>query len=516
MNWESQQEGQHVLVRALFLRVLGLVYAIAFLSLWVQIEGLIGSQGILPVADWLEGLRQQAGSVPWWALPTLCWLDASDLALHLLCGIGALCGLLLMAGVAPALMLVLAWVFYLSLALAGQAFLSFQWDSLLLETGFLALLWAPLAYRLSWGGRARPSRAVLWLLRLLLFRLMFSSGLVKLLSGDLAWRELAALSHHYQTQPLVSWTSWYAHQLPDGMHMVAVALMFFIELVVPFCIFLPRIWRAWGALPLLLLQVLIGLTGNYGFFNLLSAALCISLLDDGLVRRLGGFCSAVMARLWPRAQVGGITRGWSTWPGRLWPRAQVVSTDRMGREWPRWFVWPLSVFVLLCGARQLTSTAQLDWPWPPFIAEMQTWTRPFYLVNHYGLFAVMTTERLEIVIEGSADGEEWKPYAFRYKAGAVEQMPAFVQPHMPRLDWQMWFAALRSWRDYPWFSQLMLRLLEGSPPVLDLLQHNPFPDGPPVYVRARLYDYRFTAWGEAGWWSRREKGLYAPALSLRR
>jgi hypothetical protein len=442
-----------------------------------------------------------------------------------------------MAGVVPVLMLALAWVFYLSLVLAGQAFLSFQWDSLLLETGFLALLWAPLVCRLGWSGRARVSKAVLWMLRLLLFRLMFSSGLVKLLSGDPTWSGLTALSYHYQTQPIVSWTSWYAHQLPDGMQMVSVVLMFFVELVVPFCVFLPRIWRAGGALPLLLLQLLIGLTGNYGFFNLLSAALCVVLFDDGLLRRLGRACAAGGRRVWSRAWgrfVQGANRAAGDEEGEVVGVADTATLagvaesstqtgsveargmDREGREWPHWFVWPLSVFVLLCGARQLTNTARLDWPWPAFLVEMQTWTRPFYLVNHYGLFAVMTTQRLEIVIEGSADGQEWQPYAFRYKVGAVDRVPAFVQPHMPRLDWQMWFAALRSWRDYPWFSQFMMRLLEGSPTVLNLLEHNPFPDRPPVYVRARLYDYCFTAWGEAGWWFRREKGLYAPALSLRR
>lgn len=468
---------EYALVRALFLRLMGLVYASAFISLWVQIEGLVGSGGILPVAPFLESIRARAGEAVWWALPTLCWFDASDLMLHLLCGVGLAAGLCTMVGAAPAVALFIAWICYLSLTIAGQAFFSFQWDILLLEAGFLSMLWAPLTLRPRWVW-ADPSRMVVWLLRVLLFRLMFSSGLVKLVSGDTTWRELTALTFHYQTQPLPAWTSWFAHQLPAGLHAVAAGSVLFIELVVPFCIFAPRRWRIAGAVGLVFLQLVIGLTGNYGFFNLLSAGLCLSLLDDQSLRR--------------------------------WLRFEAMP----GRNWPRGLLWPVAVLLLLLGTFQLSRTAQLAWPWPVAVWEVYDVCRPFYLVNFYGLFAVMTTERPEIVVEGSMDGETWQVYEFAWKPGALDRAPAFSQPHMPRLDWQMWFAALRTYRDYPWFLRFMNALLEDQPAVLALLAENPFPAAPPRYVRARLYEYRYTSWGQEHWWQRRDKGLYCPVLSL--
>ncbi|MGY8822455.1 MAG: lipase maturation factor family protein [Candidatus Latescibacterota bacterium] len=506
-------EGQYYLVRALFLRLLALVYAIAFVSLWGQIEGLVGSEGILPVADFLQGIRAQSGQSPWWALPTLCWLWGSDTALQAYCAVGLVCALLGMIGAAPALVLSLAWGLYLSLVVAGQAFLSFQWDLLLLEAGFLGVLWAPLALRPRWVWAGHPSRWVLWLLRFLLFRLMVASGLVKLLSGDPAWRALTALNYHFATQPLPTWTSWYVHQLPEWVLMVSTLAMFILEIAVPFCLFLPRAWRALGAVFLVVLQMGIGLTGNYGFFNLLSALLCLTWFDDAHGQRLKCFYIDAYKRnnrrLYPSVvaaeQVGNSVVG---------PARGTIG----GREWPRLIVWPIGTLLLLFAVLQLTRTARLELPWPAVLIQMHASSRPFALVNYYGLFAVMTTERPEIVVEGSADGEVWQAYRFRYKVGDMRRAPVFVQPHMPRLDWQMWFAALRTWQQSSFFSPFVLRLLQGSPSVLALLEHNPFPDGPPRYVRARLYDYHFSGWidrGEGRWWTRSEKGLYCPSLSLK-
>jgi hypothetical protein len=314
---------------------------------------------------------------------------------------------------------------------------------------------------------------------------VFSSGLVKLVSGDATWRELTALTFHYQTQPLPAWTSWYAHQLPEWLQVFSVAVMFFVELVVPFCVFAPRRVRIGGGIALVGLQGLIGLTGNYGFFNLLSVVLCLPLLDDRVLARLPRFGLLPMAT---------------------------------ARAWPRGLVGPLAVLLAVLGAFQLSRTARLDLPWPDAVGAVYGWCRPFYLVNFYGLFAVMTTERSEIEVEGSMDGQTWRVYAFGWKPGALDEAPSFTQPHMPRLDWQMWFAALRTYRDYPWFTRFMVSLLQGKSEVLALLEHNPFPERPPRYVRARLYDYRFTGWEDkrAGrWWQRREKGLYCPVLELK-
>lgn len=461
-------------VRALFLRLLGLVYLAAFLSLAVQVEGLIGSRGVLPAQAFLDWVRGQTGTERYWLLPTLFWLDAGDLALKLACWSGAVLSCLLVAGIAPAPLLAVLWALYLSLTNAGQIFLAFQWDNLLLETGLLAVFFAPLGRR----GSAAPW-LVLWLLRWLLFRLMFSSGVVKLLSGDPTWRELTALRYHYWTQPLPTVLAWYAHRVPDWFHTASCVVMFAVELAVPFLIFGPRRVRQAAAAVLVALQLLIAATGNYAFFNLLTVVLCLVLLDDaGLPRRL--------------------RERWSAGP-------------RGGREWPPWVLWPVAALVALLSTMQMAATVGLRFRWPAPALAVYRASLPFHAVDSYGLFAVMTTTRPEIVVEGSADGFDWKPYEFRAKPGDPDRAPAFLAPHQPRLDWQMWFAALGTCEQNRFVLALLGRLAEGSPPVVKLLRTNPFPAAPPRFVRATLYDYHF---GPKTWWQREMRQLYCPAVSL--
>ena len=274
----------YLLVRGLFLRGVALVYGIAFLSLWVQVEGLMGSGGILPAVDYLEGVREHLGNDAYFRVPTLFWIQCNDAMLTAVCAVGLLLSVSVMWGAAPAPSLVLLWICYLSLLNVGRDFLSFQWDILLLETGFLAILWAPATLRPALAWPRPPSIAVLWLIRWLTFRLMFSSGVVKLVSGDPTWRDLTAMNFHYQTQPLPHIVSWFAHQLPVWMHKVATVQMFAVELAVPFLIFAPRRLRLWGCLILVLFQLTIAATGNYGFFNLLTIVLSLSLVDDRLLR----------------------------------------------------------------------------------------------------------------------------------------------------------------------------------------------------------------------------------------
>ena len=500
-------------MRSLFLRLLGLIYAMAFLSLWIQIEGLAGSSGILPVADFLAAVDQRLGDTAWLRLPTLCWLNASDGMLHLLCGGGAALALLPVVGIAPASVLVGLWMFYLSLVVACRDFLAFQWDILLLETGFLAIFLAPLRFGAQRLWIERPSRLVLWLLRWLLFRLVFSSGLVKILSGDSSWRQLRALDFHYETQPLPAWTSWYAHQLPEWTQAASVAAVFALELVVPFSVLGPRRLRLWGCALLVLLQVLIGVTGNYGFFNLLTLALCVLLLDDRALEKLR------VSRLLRSGLKNHLRRRFSAGTGgppKIFSKLHGLLPSPS--PWPMWVLAPLAAVILLLSGIQMCHTARLSGGWMAPVAQLHAWSRSFFLVNGYGLFAVMTTSRPEIVVEGSVDGRVWKAYEFKWKAGNPRRAPAFVQPHMPRLDWQMWFAALGTYKDYPWFMSFMVRLLQGSPAVLDLLAVNPFPEQPPRYVRALIYDYRFADWAgkrEGVWWQRRLKGTYCPPISLR-
>ena len=473
--------------RWLFLRAIGCIYLIAFLSLWVQIHGLVGSSGILAADEYLSAVRQQVGTAGYHLVPTLFWLYPSDLFLHILCAGGVVLSLVLIAGFFPPITLAGLWVLYLSLVSIGQVFLSFQWDVLLLEIGLLAIFFAPLQTRDTLSRASQPSTAFLWLLRWLLFRLMFASGFVKLASDEV-WRNLTALNFHYETQPLPTSIGWYLHQLPEWFQKISVIGMFAVELVVPFLIFAPRRLRTAGCIGLVGLQVLIILTGNYCFFNLLTIALCLLLIDDVTWKRL--------------------------LPQRLMPT--IRSLIQPIHRYRRASMAVVAIFLfLLSGIRfsgQLFREAQL-----PDVA----WITPFRSVNTYGLFADMTESRPEIIVEGSNDRILWKTYEFRWKPGDLTKAPKWVAPHQPRLDWQMWFAALQG--DYQrtyWFLNFMGALLQGNPTVLKLLAENPFPDTPPRYVRATLYDYSFTELStkrsEGIWWEREWKRIYCPAISLRR
>jgi hypothetical protein len=482
---QGRQEAQaatlkHARVARLFLRLLGLSYLVAFASLTTQLDGLIGSQGILPARELLDWVRSETGPERYWLLPTLAWLGPSDGFLLFLAWGGAALALLLILDIAPALVLLLLWGFYLSLVSVGQVFLGYQWDGLLLEAGFLSIFLAPLSLRLRCG--FEPPPVAVWLLRFLLFRLMFSSGIVKLRSGDETWRNLTALRFHYETQPIPTWTAWWAHQLPGWIQTLSCAAMFGIELLAPLLIFAPRRLRLFAFFPLAGLQLLIAGTGNYAFFNLLTLALCVLLLDDAAL----------------------------PW--------QQAATRRGGRAWPKPILFPVAFLIALLASMELFLTLGVDIPWPRPARALYHAAAPFRTINPYGLFAVMTTERPEIVIEGSDDGVTWKPYAFRWKPGDPQRAPSFVAPHQPRLDWQMWFAALGRCEGNPWLVRFLVRLREGSPPVLRLVETNPFPARPPARLRAVLFDYRFTDWDTrrrtGAWWRRQAKGLYCSDLGL--
>jgi predicted DCC family thiol-disulfide oxidoreductase YuxK len=482
----------------LFLRLLGLVYVIAFLSLRVQIPGLVGSRGILPAGLLLQLFEKNFGSASHRLFPTLAWFSSSDASLKLLCSGGVLFGLLVVLGLLTVPASVLAWGFYLSLFTVGRDFLSFQWDLLLLEAGFLAIFMA------SWRPIDLPGRAasrsgrsiVLWLGRWLLFRLMFFSGSVKLLSGDSSWRNLTALQFHYWTQPLPTPVGWYAAQLPVWFQKMSVVAVFVIELGVPFLIFSPRRLRRAGAFLIAGFQLIIAITGNYAFFNLLTIFLCFLLIDDACWRRW-------LPKRFVRPDVAETAAQEST---RLAFAGRIVRAT-------------VAVVILVVSCTELLTTFNQDELVPGFARHWVEYQSPFAIANSYGLFAVMTTSRLEIVVEGSDDGRNWLPYEFKYKPGNLARRPMWVAPYQPRLDWQMWFAALGSYQQNRWFANLLIRLLEGSPDVIALLQTNPFPTAPPRYIRAVGYEYHFTDIGSrratGDWWRRDLKGLYFPVASLR-
>ncbi|MFZ1218181.1 MAG: lipase maturation factor family protein [Chthoniobacterales bacterium] len=474
--------------RDLFVRFLGAIYFIAFVSLWFQIDGLIGENGISPVGSYLQQMRERLGGDAVLALPTLCWFNSSNAFLHLLCGAGAVISVMLMAGLAPVLSLGLLFVLYLSLTIAGQTFLSFQWDILLLETGFLALFFAPMVWRMRRGDEAPWSRVGLLLLKLLLFKLMLMSGVVKLTSGDDSWWNLTALDYHYWTQPLPTVLGWWSDQHPEWFKKFSVAFCLVVEVVVPFFIWAPRRLRHIAGILLIALQIAIAATGNYCFFNLLTIALCLLLFDDKFRTRL------------------------------VEPKRDTTSGSTASRPTKSLPALAVLVLTLPVNAMFVFSAFKPQAQWPGPIASVAGYLESFHVVSGYGLFRVMTKSRPEIIIEGSADGIEWLPYEFKWKPGRLEDPPHWVAPHQPRLDWQMWFAALGTYRHNPWFVSLLERLLRSSPDVTRLFALNPFPKAPPRYVRATLYEYRFTTWSEhqasGAWWKREERGEYLPAISL--
>jgi len=350
----------------------------------------------------------------------------------------------------PLLSTVALFVLYLSLFRVGQIFYNFQWDYLLLEAGFLSIFLT--------GG---PNRLLVFLFHWLLFRLRFLSGLSKILNGDPAWQDLTALRYYFETQPLPHMGSWYAHQLPDGLLRAGTGFTLFVELIVPFFIFLPRPFRLFAALATIGIQLMIILSSNHNFFNLLTIALCLFLLDD---RALG--------RVLPHGLLG---------TPRPADRGLVLKA----------MLPPAAALLLVASsytAYGLVTGRQDDLAWNAPI----NWVRGWGLANVYHVFPTMQTERHELVIEGSDDGRTWQAYRFRYKPNAPDERPAFSVPLHPHLDWMIWFVPTQNPAMRPWFERLLWQLHQNSPAVTGLLEHNPFPDEGPRYLRVLAYRYRFT------------------------
>jgi lipase maturation factor 1 len=456
---------------SLFTKALAFIYLVAFASFGMQVRGLVGTDGILPFKMYLQFAVAQLGSSAYWRVPTIFWWAQSDFGLLSIAwggvALSAIATLARAHSLWQRLIFAILFVYYLSIVSAGQLFMSYQWDMLLLETGFLAIF-------------LRPSLPRVWLFQWLLIRLIFESGLVKLYSGDPVWQKLTALSFHYWTQPLPTFIAWYAAQLPIWFQKASTVFLFAVELGMPILMFGPRRLKHAGAFGTILLQVLILLTGNYTFFNLLTIALCLFMFEDAFFARRRMYAAKPPA-----------------WSNRFVSAALFL------------FVMTVSC-VELAGMRA---------PVPSELIGIVDAQAPYNLVNSYGLFASMTTSRPEIELEGSNDGSNWQPYIFRYKAGPLNRAPGWVAPFQPRLDWQMWFAAVGNYRENPWFVRFMLRLLEGSKPVLALMQQQPFGGVPPAHVRAVVYEYHFTTWAErrqtGNWWKREYKGVYFPPVSLK-
>jgi len=459
------------LTESLFLRLLGLVYLSAFASLWPQVQGLLGDRGIAPAVEALNALHNAFGPKAWFYVPTLFWFNSSNGALTGACILGGVAALFLLSGLFTRYAAAICFLLYLSLTTAGQPFTGFQWDALLLECGFLALF-----YGAPW---------LVWAYRFLLFRLMFESGVVKLTSHDPNWRNLHALRFHFFTQPLPTPLAYYAFQSPAWLLDSLTAATLAIELVVPFLIFLPRRWRRAAGLLFIALQVLILLTGNYAFFNLLTLSLCLWCFDDETYAPL----RSLLQRTYPAQKI---------WSGRTAQAANIALALLM-------VAGLLQVeAAVLPSSRRLVRT--LTFP-----------IEPFEIVNSYGLFAIMTTSRPELVLEGSDDQQQWAEYSFRYKPGDLHRGLPLIAPYQPRLDWQMWFAALGNYRENPWVATLVFRLLSNDPSVTVLLDPAPFAKAP-KYIRVVLYRYTFSTPSERTQtgkiWNRERVGNWLESVSL--
>ena len=486
----------YLAARWLFLRALGLIFFSAFYSLAFQIRGLIGPDGILPAGDYLAQVGRVLGSARFWYAPTVFWWSASDRFLVGVVVAGMVASVLLTLNFFPRGMLAICLVAFLSFIAAAQDFASYQSDGMLLEAGFISLFLAPRGWRPRWGSSDPPSRASRYLLVWLMFRIYFESGIAKILGRDPEWRDFTAMDQYYQNGPLPTWIAWYAHQLPHTFHAATAVLTLALELVLIFAIFLPRRSRIVLFFVITAWQIGIILTSNYAFLNYLVLVLGFLLLDDKFLARFipQSLRPAVVSS--PGAQVTAPdeTQGWRN---NLRLSVQAIFLT--------WIFYATSALLIF-----------MWFPAAPLPAGPIRTLEPFRIANEFGLFAVMTRARYEIEFQGSNDGLTWTVYPFRNKPQDVHAPPRIYAPYQPRFDWNLWFASLGDWRQYPFVLNVEERLLSGSPDVLALFARDPFRGHPPEQIRVVLWQYWFTGWAEKReqglWWRREQMGLYSPTL----
>ncbi len=462
------------LTRVCFKKTLGFIYFVAFLSTALQFRGLIGEQGLLPIHLFLKQSH-------FWDNPSLFWFNSSDAFVGAAVWAGIAFSVLAMSGYSEKLgnvistaVWTLLWLFYLSVVNVGQTFYSFGWETMTLETGFLAIFLG--------SEKVKPPASVIWFLRWELFRLMLGAGLIKM-RGDACWRDLTCMFYHYETQPIPNLLSWYFHYLPHGFLKFQTLCTHFIELVVPWFYFVPGpLGRGAGILTIVFQGFLI-LSGNLSWLNYLTIVIAIACFDDAF---LGKFIRLKM----PLTVAPTIFR-----KGILVIFAGLV------------------LYLSVNPALNLFSPSQI----------MNASFEPLHLVNTYGAFGSVTKSRDEVILEGTDDHvitpkTQWREYEFKAKPGDIHRQPPIVAPYHLRLDWLMWFAAMSDWRYYPWLLNLVSKLLHNDAEILKLMDKNPFTDHPPYYIRAVLYHYRFTNAEEkkktGDWWVRNPVRLYLPPLSL--
>jgi hypothetical protein len=482
-----REPSRYFLTRSAVLRGLGFVDAVAFWALYRQMDGLIGSRGLLPVTPYLERLREMLGGKAFLELPTLFWLTSSDAAMHVLCLLGLGLSVMAMAGFANVWTMAVVWALYSSFVRVGQIFYGYGWELMMLEAGFLAIFLAPTRGFRTLAAEA-PPKAVVWLFRWLTFRVMFGAGLIKL-RGDPCWVQLTCLAYHYETQPNPNPLSPYFHALPLAVHELGAAFNHLVEVVAPFGLFGPRRVRHIAGALVVVFQFALILSGNLSFLNWLTIVVALSAFDDLLFERL------TPGRLGDRVRARLAALGDGSPPSR---RRSVTLRILVG------VVAFLSVFPVV----NMLSPEQA----------MNRSFDPLQIVNTYGAFGSVERERHEVVLEGTWDDPlsgdaRWLEYEFPCKPGDPGRRPCVASPYHYRLDWQMWFAGLSDAAREPWIVKLVYELLRENRTVTALLAKDPFRERPPRYVRALLYRYRFAPRSAPVFWERDLLGEYLRPLS---
>lgn len=470
--------------RMLFLRGLGFIYLVAFGLLFRQLDGLLGSRGLLPINWFLSDVRNALGAAAYIRLPTLLFITSSDVALKVACSIGLALSVAALLGRANAVVFGALWVIYMSFVHAGQIFYGYGWELLTLEAGFLAIFiappWSPNTY-----GASPPPVLVVWLLRWLLFRVMFGAGLIKV-RGDPCWLELTCLADHYETQPNPSPLSYYFHAMPMWFHKGGTAFNHFVELVVPFGLFGPRRIRHTAGAFTIVFQTILIFSGNLSFLNWLTIVVALSAFDDSFFEKI--------------------------LPARFVETALTASSRAVTSVKRRTTIVLLAVVIALLSIVPVINLISPN-------QKMNASFDPFDLVNTYGAFGSVDHERHDVVIEGTWDDvlagdARWLEYEFPCKPGDPHRAPCLITPYHYRLDWQMWFAGHADEAHDGWFLRLIYDLLRENRAVTALLEKDPFEGRPPRYVRALLYHYRF-AHGQRGvWWNRELLGEYLRPVAL--
>lgn len=475
----------YVLTRFAILRLLALVYAVAFLVLVNQVRPLIGADGLLPATRFLARVRDAAGSTgdAALALPTLFWLDCSDTTLLAAAAVGLALALLALAGATNALLQFALWILYLSFVQIGQLFYGYGWETQLLETGFLAIFLCPL--RGIGPFRSAPPPVVIWLFRWLIIRIMLGAAAIKL-RGDACWRDFTCLVYHYETQPVPNPFSWWLNAQPRWFHVAGVAVNHFVELIAPFLVLGPRRLRVLAGICFVAFQVVLILSGNLSFLNWLTIVPALACFDD-----------AALARLLP---------------ARLRTGLLATAAAREASAPQRGAAIALAALVAFLSINVVTNLLS------PRQAMNRSYDR-LHLVNTYGAFGAVGRERYEVILEGtSADhigpDTRWQEYQFPCKPGDVSRRPCIISPYHYRADWQIWFAAMSQASREPWLIHFVDQLLRGDRLAKRLLAVDPFPAEPPRFIRAQLYRYQFTRPGDdtPAWWRRTFVRPYLPPV----